>query len=291
MELFYPRLHTIAYTNSLFRLYNQAKARDCSKLIFDLTSTEFITPMGIILLAGTISECLQSGMRVGYRSPKKIGTRKFLAGIGFNDFFNLQDLNHKIESPNVQLRRLDSIDYLLTDQIIYVFGNSINMTDGVKGSLKLALNELMSNAFDHSESKRGCYVCAQSYPQAKSIRLCIADFGIGILRALRKSPSFGYLQADADGIILAVQEGVTSREGMGYAGYGLSHINRFEKVNQGRLCIISGNGKVVWDYKNQKYRPLRQTMHFPFDGTIINLEINSDKKGLYFLKSEESSLF
>jgi len=284
-------LHTIAFTNSLLRLHHQAKVMDCSEIIFDLTNTEFITPMGIILLAGTISECLQRGMKVGYRPPKKINTKKFLSGIGFNNFFNLSDLSHKIESPNVQLRRLDNIDYLLTDQIIEVFSSSVNMSDGLKGSLKLALNELMSNAFDHSESPKGCYVCAQSYPQARKIRLCISDFGIGILNALRKSPSFSYLENDASGIILAVDEGVTSKGGMGYAGYGLSHINRFEKINQGRFCIISRNGKVLWDYKNQKYKPARQTMHFPFDGTMINLEINTDKKGLYFLESEKDLLF
>ena len=82
------------------------------------------------------------------------------------------------------------MDYLLIEQILEVFSVSIRMTEGVKNSLALSLNELMTNAFDHSESERGCYVCAQSYPQKKTIRLCITDFGIGIRKSLQKVPKF-----------------------------------------------------------------------------------------------------
>lgn len=90
-----------------------------------------------------------------------------MSGIGFNNFIRVPDESQIIESSNVQLKRLDSIDYFLTDNILEVFSFNIQMSDGVKGSLKLALNELMTNAFDHSESERGCYVCVQSYKRAK----------------------------------------------------------------------------------------------------------------------------
>jgi two-component sensor histidine kinase len=164
------------------------------------------------------------------------------------------------------------------------------MSEGVIGSLKMALNELMTNAFDHSESPRGCYVCAQSYYSAKKIRLCIADFGIGILKSLRKSPDYKQLNTDYEAIILAIREGVTSRVGK-TAGYGLTHIHRFIKVNEGKMHIISGKGKVLWDNTGTKNRRKEQTMRIPFMGTIINLEINADREGFYFMKSEEGTIF
>lgn len=290
-HLRFPRLQTAAYSNLLLKLCHQARNTQEDTIIFDLSKTEFITPLGIAILAGAISECINQGKKAKYKRPDQNKAKEFLAGIGFNRFFKIPGDEHRIESPNVQLKRLHEIDYLLTEQIIEVFGKSIRMSDGVKASLVMALNELMTNVFDHSESERGCYVCAQSYRRAKSIRLCIADFGIGIREALRKVPQYQYLASDYDSIIKAVQEGVSSRVDK-TAGYGLSHINRFIKVNEGRMIVLSGSGKVSWNFTGLKKRSEeKQTMHFPFQGTIINLEINAAKEGLYFLKSEEAHIF
>jgi anti-sigma regulatory factor (Ser/Thr protein kinase) len=199
--------------------------------------------------------------------------------------------DQRIQSPNVQLKRLRNIDYLLTDQILQVFGNYLRMSEGVNGSLKMALNELMTNAFDHSGSQMGCYVCAQSYRGTKKIRLCIADFGIGILASLKKMDKYNNLNDDNEAITLAVQEGVTSRKNR-TGGYGLTHINRFIEINGGKMYILLGTGKVLWNYSGEKKRrETKQTVRFPFEGTAIDILINADKEGFYFLKSEEEELF
>jgi len=125
----------------LINLCHNARTSKESTIIFDLTKTEFITPFGLVLLTGTIAECLALNKKARYKSPDKSSTRKFLSGIGFNKFFKLStNGGHEIASPNVQLRRLKHIDYFLTDQILEIFGYSVRMTDGVVGSLKLALN-------------------------------------------------------------------------------------------------------------------------------------------------------
>lgn len=291
ITLRYPKLQTLAYSNILLSLCHQARTSTEDCVIFDLSKSEFITPFGIILLSGTISECLDLDKKVKYMKPEKAATRKFLSGIGFNNFFKIKDIDHKIESPNVQLKRIYSIDYLLTDQILDIFKGSIRMSDGVVGSLKMALNELMTNAFDHSESKKGCYVCAQTYVQAKSIRLCITDFGIGILASLKKVEAFKGLKTDYDAIALAVREGVSARIGKD-AGYGLTHINRFIEVNEAKMAILSGDGKVIWNFGgSRKGKIEKQSMRCPFKGTIINLTINADREGWYFMTSQDGAIF
>jgi anti-sigma regulatory factor (Ser/Thr protein kinase) len=291
ISLQYPKLQTIAYSNTLLNLCHQARTTEEDLITFDLLKTEFICPFGIILLTGSISECLVRKKDAKYKRPNKEATRKFLSGIGFNKFFKLPDEDYKIESPNVQLKRVKHLDTLLTDQIIDVFKTRIRMSEGVEGSLRMALNELMMNAFDHSESERGCYVCAQSYIRAKKIRLCIADFGIGIQQSLKKVPEYVNLDDDHEAIALAVKEGVTSRVDR-TAGYGLSHINRFIKVNEGKMYILSGNGKVLWDNMSSiKPKKKNQIVRVPFQGTVINLEVNADGEGFYFLKSEEGEIF
>jgi len=78
----------------------------------------------------------------------------------------------------------------------------------------------------------------------------------------------------------------------GTAGYGLTHINRFINVNEGKMYILSGKGKVLWDYTGfKKIRAKKQTMYFPFEGTMINLVINADGEGSYFMESEDGKIF
>ncbi|MDR3555188.1 MAG: hypothetical protein P4L55_10575 [Syntrophobacteraceae bacterium] len=281
----YPDRIVVAHSNRLLSYSQQARDTRDEEVIFDLTGTTFLTPFGIVLLAGTISECLSQQKKVGYRKPRRRRTREFLSGIGFNEFFRLSDVEHNIESSHVQLRRLDSINPLLTDQIIEVFDHAITMTEGLQGSLRLAINELMTNAFDHSGSKRGCYVCAQTYEEI--IRLCVADFGVGLLTKLGSKYN---LKDSYSAIKLAVREGITTRSEQA-GGLGLWHIQRFIRVNHGKMCVLSGDGKALWDFKGARSRLRKQTMHLPFGGTIINLEINVDRESVYFLTGEEDQIF
>lgn len=110
----YPDRIVVAHSNRLLSYSQQARDTRDEEVIFDLTGTTFLTPFGIVLLAGTISECLSQQKKVGYRKPRRRRTREFLSGIGFNEFFRLSDVEHNIESSHVQLRRLDSINPLLT---------------------------------------------------------------------------------------------------------------------------------------------------------------------------------
>jgi len=238
-----------------------------------------------VLLAGTISECLSQNKKVQYGPPENEETKNFLSGIGFHEFFHLPLKKQKIENSHVQLRRLTSIDYLLTQQIVEVFDNAITMSEGLQGSLTMAINEIMTNAFDHSESEKGCYVCAQAYTNL--IRLCVADFGVGLYAKL--SPKYSDQIQDSYGAIkLAIKDGVTTRE---FGGLGLGWIKRLIKVNGGQMSILSGDGKAVWDFRGSRTRLKKQTMSLPFTGTIINLEINKDKETLYFLIDQEGQIF
>ena len=179
---------------------------------------------------------------------------------------------------------------ILVDHLVEVFKSHLNLSKGIRGSLRLSFNEAITNVIDHSESKKGYYVCAQSYKNENRLIVCITDPGIGILRSLKKSPLYCRIRKDCTAIEKAVQEGVTSR--VGFAdGLGLNHILKFAKVNQGKVYICSGRGKVMWDYRGGREKVKKINTKQSFQGTIINIVINIDKEGLYFLISEESPIF
>lgn len=286
MILKYPKKITVAASNRVLGYSQLARDTQDSEVRFDLGNTIELTPFGIVILAGSISECLSQGKGVKYLPPRKRATKSFLSGIGFNRFFRLPEEVQKIESSHVQLRRLNAIDYLLTEQIVEVFHSAITMSEGLKGSLTMAINEIMTNTFDHSSSPKGCYVCAQAYPNL--IRLCVADFGVGLYTRL--APKYPQIQDSYGAIKLAIQQGITTRP-MQSGGLGLWHIQRFIKVNKGQMSILSGDGKAVWDFRGLRARLRKQTMPLPFQGTIINLEINVDRESFYFLTDEDGQIF
>jgi hypothetical protein len=136
--------------------------------------------------------------------------------------------------------------------------------------------------FDHSKSANGCFACAQYYPILKKIKICITDFGVGILSNL--SNKYG-LTTDIEAIEKSVEVGVTSRTRT--AGFGLFLIRDFLKINEGILTIISGDGEVI--FYNNKVNSCKMTERFA--GTIVNLEINANKESLYYLTEEKEDLF
>lgn len=280
MDLLFPKLITIAYSKSILRACYSAISTAENEVTFDLSKSEFISPFGITILAGTISDCLFGNKTVLYVRPKHRKTRNFLTRIGFDDFFHLKKELTEITESNIQLRKLTALDPLYIDQIISAFSRSFRMTEAVQGLLKLSLNETMSNAFEFAQSRRGCYVCAQVYGNAKCIRVCITDFGIGIRQSLQtKYPD---LRNSFEAINLASQEGITSRV-TGVGGKGLPTLIQFLGANRGRIVIISGDGKVAWDFLKGK-DPKAQGMSDPFGGTIVSMRIRTDARGVYIIK-------
>jgi len=257
-------------------------------LRFDLSKSESITPFGIVMLTAAIRESLSRGKKCSYVKPRKASLQRFLSEIGFNKFFRLkteESLPDWLRSGKVQVTRVTGIDALLTETLMEIIGEHVNLSVGLKGSLFMSLQEMMTNVVDHSETQN-YYVCAWTYPRKKQLRLCIADLGIGILQSLRNAPQYAELPNAHEAIIRATESGVTSRPEM--AGLGLNHIKSFISVNEGQMCIISGNGKVFWKF--DKGKTLKQKMVLPFGGTIIKLIINTDKESLYFLSDEEDYL-
>jgi anti-anti-sigma regulatory factor len=284
MHLLFPKLFTVAYSKHILRLCYDARISQEEEVVFDLSKTEFISPFGITLLAGTIGECLRGRKKVLYTSPKHRRTKTFLTRIGFDKFFHLKEEITEITDANVQLRKLRNLDPTYTDRIISAFKYTIRMAEDVEGLLKLSLNETMANAFEFGISDKGCYVCAQVYRNTNVIRVCITDFGVGIYNSLIAVPEYAYLQNSFEAIILAAKEGVTSRLNR-VGGRGLSTLIQFLNVNKGRMVILSGNGKVAWDFAKSR-EPKKQIMSVPFQGTIVSMRIRTDSPGVYIMRGD-----
>jgi len=285
VNLQFPRLVTAPNSRSVLRLCGRAIRQQDREVTFDLSRTEFITPFGVTVIAGTISKCIELGKDVFYQRPNKNQVEEWLSSISFSRLFQIDEMSQAARATSSELRQLKALEPLYIENLISLLDHHMNLSEGVRDSIRLSLQELLINVFDHARSDIGCFVCAQFTPKSQLIRLSVTDLGIGILNSLKKGKQYSRVKGSHEAITRAVEEGVSSRKGK--AGLGLWHIRRFARVNQGTMTVISGDGKVNFYSKSSERRPMPST----FGGTAIELRINADKEGFYFLTSAEGGIF
>ncbi|MCX6811758.1 MAG: hypothetical protein NT039_03650 [Candidatus Berkelbacteria bacterium] len=110
--------------------------------------------------------------------------------------------------------------------------------------IRYIVSELVRNVLEHAETEYGAFLCAQYYIKSNTIRLGIADTGIGIRKSLSRSHS---TTDDIDAIKLALMPGVTGtthREGGTAlnAGAGLFFIKSIAYTNRNFFIVYSGTG-------------------------------------------------
>lgn len=106
------------------------------------------------------------------------------------------------------------------------------------------ISELVRNVIEHAQSKSGAVLCAQYYRKSNSIRIGIADSGVGIKKTINQSH---FAKTDLEAIKLALTPGITGttrREGgtEQNAGAGLFFIKSIASVSRDFFVIYSGNG-------------------------------------------------
>jgi hypothetical protein len=87
--LTYPKRVSIAFSDTMIRLYNLAKSAKDNDVVFDLSKSESLTPFGVVMLTSTIDECFRKKKKCSYIEPIKPSIKAFLVDIGFNSLFHL----------------------------------------------------------------------------------------------------------------------------------------------------------------------------------------------------------
>ncbi|MBU2561037.1 MAG: hypothetical protein KKD17_01985 [Nanoarchaeota archaeon] len=156
--------------------------------------------------------------------------------------------------------------------------------------IKYVVSELVRNVLEHSRSDYGAILSAQYYKKSNTIRIGIADIGVGIKKTINKSHAAAtHLEA----IRLALMPGITGttkREGGTEfnAGAGLFFIKSIATVNRDFFLMYSGDAmyKLLKNKPNEKHIRLHAD---PFKdrhskkeglpewkGTVVGVDISLD---------------
>ncbi|MDI6737247.1 MAG: ATP-binding protein [Nanoarchaeota archaeon] len=188
--------------------------------------------------------------------------------------------------PLTQITNSDGLTRFLTDMVPL-----LHLSSEHAASIRYIISELARNVLEHAKTKHGAILCAQYYQKSNTIRIGIADTGVGIKETISRAH---YAPTHMEAIRLALMPGITgatSREGGTEfnAGAGLFFIRSIAKVNRDFFMIYSGNAM----YKLLKSRSIKRIgLHadpfkerhavgsgFPvWQGVIVGIDISLDAK-------------
>lgn len=189
--------------------------------------------------------------------------------------------------PLSQIQTSDEVAQFITDMIPLLHLEDMPIQAQTIGYI---VSELLRNVIEHADSEHGAIICAQYYKKSNSIRLGIADTGLGIKKTINQSH---VALTDLDAIRLALLPGITGttrRDGgtPQNAGAGLFFTKSIASINRDFLVIYSGKAFYKLLRRKEGKRTLLQADPFKdrhskdntypyWQGTIVGVDITLEK--------------
>jgi signal transduction histidine kinase len=267
----------------LFALWEQLNRPDLD-VTFDFSGCGFLRQNAVAFLGGLIRLVRYLGGKVTIdvstlhrdvaNNLAKNGFSGIFCGNAFVDPGNAIPYREDAESDNVGLT------VYLRDQ--WLGRGWLHVSDLLMNTIIGTVWEVYANGFEHGESGIGIFSCGQHYPQLRTLKLTIVDFGIGIPANVRDFLNAPNLSSDR-ALEWAFQSGNTTKPlGMG-RGLGLNILKEFIKINKGQLEVFSHEGYALVDSSRDRYL----TRKSYFGGTLVNVSLVCDERQ-YCLFSEIS---
>ena len=225
----------------------------------DISSTNYLTRMNLVDL-------------LGIEKPKSI--------------FEHEEAGRFV--PLTRIKNATGLRKIISDMVPLLHAEP-NIADPIR----YIISELGRNVLEHAYSQDGCVMCAQYFRSKKRIAIGMADSGVGIFEAIRRShPATN----EAHAIQLALTPGVsgaTNRIGGNErnAGAGLFFTRGIAKASGNFFVIYSG--RTLYKLRRSQKNP--ELLHAnPFEedhklvtdlpkwqGTVVGIDISVDDAGQF----------
>lgn len=267
---------------SLGELAKAAKGLFADRLELDMSRVSFFdanmaAPLGAVLTRATDEFNIVEIVAVPRGVERVLRKNEFLTGFGYD---SLEDTNN----TTMPFRRLRLRDEGAFEKYIHweMSGKGIpKMSKRASWIFKQKVFEVYQNAVVHSESELGVFVCGQFFPQQHRLDFTLADAGIGIRDAVRR-----YFNDSRIGSVPALKWALkpyhTTKRGPHPGGLGLDFLQRFARLNGGKIQIASRFGFYEFHDGNEIFAK----MATDFPGTAVTIEINTTDDSVYYLESE-----
>ena len=185
---------------------------------------------------------------------------------------NIDNLLHKYFKECSSLPIIEVFDngniYDVYVDIVKTLKNSPDIELGVLQLLSYCFYEILDNVLTHSGKKTGT-VLMHYEPSLSSIKILVADDGVGIRQSLSENEKYKEI-SEAEAIRLCLKNRVTDGKGMGYGLYST-------------ICLVKNIGVVMEIHSGQHILRTdgekEEVLDAPqWKGTIIYFELHTDRE-------------
>ncbi|MBI3818331.1 MAG: ATP-binding protein [Planctomycetes bacterium] len=242
--------------NALRWFADWSQFSDDRDLELELPAGLFVAPAGVALLAAGIADRSNKGVTTKFHIVDEGSDAvRYLQRIDFFQRLGVSvDSKFKRHDPTGRFVTLGNIGDLRAARDLadaartFVEMQLPGAPPSVIRSIHFVVEELAANIVQHSGRPETGFGLAQGFPASNRFQLAFADAGIGFLESLQKNPEIsGRIDADADAIQLATEQGLSSTPGRGNMGLGLSVLRDLSDRLSADLWIASGNA--LWSRK------------------------------------------
>lgn len=156
------------------------------------------------------------------------------------------------------------------------------MSEKVKSSIIDNILEIFNNVKEHTHSTK-VYTCGQYYPRSHLLYLTIVDSGETIPYNVQNYHEKARIKAPEKPLEWAMIQGNTTRVAETPGGLGLSLLQDFIDLNNGKLYIVSGKETYEKNSKGRRHK----YMDYPFPGTIVTVAFNLSDTLEYHMVGEK----
>lgn len=268
----------ISALRDYYKLYDIMRRHDKADIVLRINKS-FLEPKEVLILVGFVISQIQLGNSIQLQA-KSEQVRDYVNSIGLPDFCtkNFEQASTITAIPKYTAMPIKRLAKHKMQEYINATSNYFHSFCPGKdlGMLDLALSELLNNAFDHSHSVLGAYVFCQYYPTTETIKLAVADFGIGIPRSVN-SYMLGQNRPTLlaiDAVKWAVKENMTTKSIPQNMGKGLDNLKTFMSTS-GNSWELYTNDALLNGYPSGNRYQENLIPHFKGTLAQINIKLNT----------------
>ena len=245
--------------------------RDCgndSPLTLDISRVKYLGPDGATMLCGSVLEARNRGIDIDVRWPEEPpALEAFINFSGLRHFLAAQalpDQQHP-ENVTVALRNFEQSRVNDSDPILELIARFKSISEKLRESLEIAVNETVQNIADHSHSSIGGWGCARFMARDGEVRVSLMDWGDGILTTLRRRhPDTSSDRQALERVLFGGYSALSRRNNL---GRGIDNLRMVvTKAMGGKLFILSGYAAVEAKANGE---PRYSDLEHGFRGTAV----------------------
>lgn len=249
------------------------------KVVFDFNMCSFLDTGSLTMLACLIEEIHSKGC-VDFSYIRGGGDlNSHLDNIRFKEYWNKGfDRDAYTSSRNITTLCL----WHISDNMIEAYGQQAQLFYKRQFFQHLDLQpfsstlvEIFNNVFNHSHSIVDGYVLTQYFPNLHRMSFSVCDFGEGIPTSINNYQISRHEERylpDSYAIQKSLEAGVSSKSIPQNVGLGLRNVLEFSENTNGKISIYSNNGSYI---KKSGEEPILKELRFPYEGTLITLDIDT----------------